>query len=166
MLLGVLYLLVVAGQQALGCASSYGTAIAALRALRDLRGRLFGHLQRLPARYVETTPLGDTVSRCTADIDTIDRLFSSGIASLVADLVRLVTIKVTMLVLSPSLTLLCGLAVPPLLWFTRRFQLRVLAAERASREAVGSVNTALVETLGGAEVIRADRKSTSRKSSQ
>src|SRR3546814_14421030 len=60
-----------------------------------------------------------------------------------------------MLGLSPSLTLLCGLAVPPLLWFTRRFQLRVLAAERASREAVGSVNTALVETLGGAEVISA-----------
>src|SRR3546814_20148858 len=59
------------------------------------------------------------------------------------------------LVLSPSLTLLCGLAVPPLLWFTRRFQLRVLAAERASREAVGSVNTPLVETRGGAEVIRA-----------
>src|SRR3546814_19383245 len=73
-------------------------------------------------------------------------LFRS-IASLVAHLVRLVTITVTMLVLSPSLTLLCGLAVPPLLCFTRRFQLRVLAAERASREAVGSVNTALVETL-------------------
>ena len=37
MLLGVLYLLVVAGQQALGFASAYGTAIAAQRALRDLR---------------------------------------------------------------------------------------------------------------------------------
>jgi ATP-binding cassette subfamily B multidrug efflux pump len=153
--LGLLYLLVAAGQQGLGFASAYGTAIAAQRALRDLRVRLFAHLQRLPARYFDTNSLGDTVSRCTADIDTIDRLFSSGIASLVGDLVRLVTITLTMLVLSPALTLLCGLAVPPLLWFTRWFQVRVLAAERASRAAVGGVNTALVETLGGAEVIRA-----------
>src|SRR3546814_20187151 len=103
MLLGVLYLLVVAGQQALGFASAYGTAIAAQRALRDLRGRLFGHLQRLPARYFDTPPLGDTVSRRTADIDTIDRLFSSRTASLVADPVRLVTIPVPRPVLPPPL---------------------------------------------------------------
>lgn len=114
-LLGALYLLVVAAQQGLNFASAYGTAIAAQRALRELRARLFGHLQRLPAHYFDTTPLGDTVSRCTADIDTIDRLFSSGIASLVADMARLVTITLTMLLLSPTLTLLSGLAVPPLL---------------------------------------------------
>lgn len=153
--LGSLYLLVVAAQQALGFASAYATAVAAQRALRELRGRLFDHLQRLPASYFDTTPVGDTVSRCTADIDTIDRLFSSGIASLVGDMARLTTIALAMFLLSPALALLAGLALPPLLWFTRWFQRRVQAAERASRQAVGSLNTALVETLGGAEVIRA-----------
>lgn len=153
--LGLLYLLVVAAQQALGFASAYTTAIAAQRALRELRGRLFAHLQRLPARYYDTAPVGDTVSRCTADIDTIDRLFSSGIASLLADVARLATITIAMILLSPTLTLLAGLALPPLLWFTRWFQLRVLAAERANRQAVGALNTALAETLGGAETIRA-----------
>ena len=153
--LGLIYLLVVAAQQGMGVVSGYVTAVAAQRALRDLRLRLFAHLQRLPVRYFDTTPLGDTISRCTADIDTIDRLFSSGIANLVADLARLLTITLAMLLLSPTLTLLAALAVPPLLWFTRWFQRRVLAAERAQRRAVGELNTTLAETLGGAEVIRA-----------
>jgi len=153
--LGLIYLLIVAGQQGLGAASAYATAVAAQRALRDLRLRLFAHLQRLPVGYFDTTPLGDTISRCTADIDTIDRLFSSGIANLVADLARLLTITLAMLLLSPTLTLLAALAVPPLLWCTRWFQRRVLAAERAQRRAVGELNTALAETLGGAEVIHA-----------
>lgn len=153
--LGLIYLLVVAAQQGLGVVSGYVTAVAAQRALRDLRLRLFAHLQRLPVRYFDTTPLGDTISRCTADIDTIDRLFSSGIANLVADLARLLTITLVMLLLSPALTILAALAVPPLLWFTRWFQRRVLAAERAQRRAVGELNTTLAETLGGAEVIRA-----------
>ena len=153
--LGLIYLLVVAAQQGFGFVAAYFTAVAAQRALRELRLRLFGHLQRLPVRYFDTTPLGDTVSRCTADIDTIERLFSSGIANLVADLARLLTVTLAMFVLSPALTLLAALAVPPLLWFTRWFQRRVLAAERTQRRAVGALNTALAETLGGAEVIRA-----------
>lgn len=153
--LGVLYLLVVAGQQMLGFVSAYFTAIAAQNALRELRVRLFAHLQRVPARYFDLTSLGDIISRCTADIDTIDQLFSSGVANLVADTVRLLTIAVAMFLLSPALTLLAALIVPPLLWFTRWFERRVLTAERANRRAVGAVNTVLAEALAGAEAIRA-----------
>jgi len=153
--LGGVYLLVVGLQQALGCVSAYFTAVAAQRALRDLRVHLFAHLQRLPVRYFDATPLGDTISRCTADIDTLDRLFTSGIATLVGDLVRLLAITGAMLLLSPALTLLAALAVPPLLGFTRWFQRRVRVAERDSRRALGAVNTVLAETLGGVEVIRA-----------
>lgn len=153
--LGLAYLLVVAAQQGFSFVSAYFTAVAAQRALCQLRVRLFAHLQRLPVRHFDTTPLGDTISRCTADIDTIDRLFSSGIANLVADLVRLLTITLAMFFLSPALTLLAALAVPPLLGFTRWFQRRVLAAERDNRRAVAEVNTALAETLAGAEVVRA-----------
>lgn len=153
--LGLIYLLVVAAQQGLGAVSAYVTAVTAQRALRDLRLRLFAHLQQLPVRYFDTTPLGDTISRCTADIDTIDRLFSSGVANLLSDLARLLTITLAMLLLSPTLTLLAALALPPLLWFTRWFQRRVLAAERFQRRAVGELNTTLEETLSGAEVIRA-----------
>ena len=51
--------------------------------LNRLRVRLFGHLQRLPASYFDRTPLGDTISRCTADVDTLATYAASnGLAGL------------------------------------------------------------------------------------
>jgi ATP-binding cassette subfamily B multidrug efflux pump len=153
--LGALYLSVVGAQQALGFLSSFATTIASQRALRELRSRLFAHLQRLPADYFDTIPTGDTVSRATADVDTIDRLFTSGIATLIGDLTRLFAIAIAMSLLSVQLTLLAAIAIPPLILFTRWFQSRVLTAERLQRRAIGRVQSALIETLHGIETIRA-----------
>lgn len=154
-LLASLYLASVAGVQALGFLTSYLTALTAQGALNDLRVRLYRHLQHLPIRYYDQNPLGDTISRCTADVDTVDTLFSSGVAGLVTDLIRLVTVSIAMIALSPILALISALVVPPLLWITNAFRLRIRDAERKNRIAVGLLNTHLQETFGGVEVIRA-----------
>ncbi len=153
--LALFYLLAVAAVQLFGFLTNYLTALAAQGALHDLRVRLFDHLQRLPLSYYDQTPLGDSISRCTADIDTVDTLFSSGVAKLVADLVRLVTVAGAMILLSPLLALAAALVVPPLVLVTNFFRIRVRDAERANRHAVGLLNTHLQETFGGVEVIRA-----------
>ena len=69
--------------------------------------------------------------------------------------VRLGTIAVAMVALSPLLSLVAALPVVPVVLVTRYFQIRVRDAERASRQAVGLQNTHLQEMLGGVEVIRA-----------
>ncbi len=153
--LAFLYLAAVAGVQSLGFLSNYLTAWTAQAALMELRVRLYRHLQRLPLRYYDQTPLGDIISRCTADVDTLDTLFSSGVAGLVTDLVRLLTVSVAMLLLSPLLFLISLCVVPPLWWLTENFRKRIRAAERRNRQAVGMMNTHLQETFGGLEVIRA-----------
>ena len=56
--------------------------------------------------------------------------------------------------LSPLLSLVAALTVVPVVVVTRFFQIRVRAAERANRRAVGMQNTHLQEALGGVEVIR------------
>lgn len=154
-LLAFIYLASVVGVQAMSFLTNYLTAYTAQGALYDLRVRLYRHLQRMPIRYYDQTPLGDTISRCTADIDTIDTLFSSGVAGLLTDLVRLVTVTAAMIVLSPILALISVLVVPPLLWITNAFRRRIRDAERQNRLAVGMMNTHLQETFGGVEVIRA-----------
>ena len=133
--------------------------------------RLFAHLQTLPLRYYDRTPLGDTISRCTADVDTVSTLFTTATAGAVPStsggpsgtsgatvlmgVVRLGTIAAAMVALSPLLSLVAALAVVPVVLVTRYFQVRVRDAERASRQAVGLQNTHLQEMLGGVEVIRA-----------
>src|ERR1043165_814625 len=122
--LALAYLAATAGVQGLTFLTSYLTALTAQGALKDLRVRLYRHLQRLPLGYYDQTPLGDTISRCTADIDTLDTLFSSGIAGLADDLVGLVTVSIAMIFLSPQLALISTLVVPPLLLVTNSFRKR------------------------------------------
>ncbi len=153
--LGVLYLGATVAAQLLNFVAVYLTAIAAQGALHSLRVRLVSHLQRLPLSYYDGTPLGDVISRCTADVETVDTLFSTGVITLIANMVRLLTAAVAMVALSRPLSLIALLVVPPLLIITRSFQIRVRSAERRNRRAVGLLNTHLQETLGGVEVIRA-----------
>lgn len=155
LVLGLFYLGAITLGQGLAFVYGYQAASLAQGVLSDLRVRLFDHLQRLPANYYDRTPLGDAISRCTADVDTLDTLFTSGVATLVANLVRLITIAVAMILLSPMLTLAAALVLPPLVMVTRYFQVRIREAERASRKAVGGMNTHLQETLRGVEVIQA-----------
>ncbi len=153
--LGLCYLGAMALGQGLAFVYGYLAAAVAQGVLSDLRVTLFAHLQRLPAGYFDHTPLGDTISRCTADIDTLDTLFTSGVATLVANLLRLLTIAAAMIILSPMLALAAALVLPPLIVVTRYFQVRIRVAERANRKAVGEMNTHLQETLRGVEVIQA-----------
>ena len=143
--LAFVYLASVVGVQSLGFLTSYLTALTAQGALNDLRVRLYRHLQHLPIQYYDQNPLGDIISRCTADVDTVDTLFSSGVAGLVTDLVRLVTVSFAMIALSPILALISALVVPPLLWITNAFRVRIRDAERKNRIAVGLLNTHLQE---------------------
>ncbi len=153
--LALLYLGVVMLAQGVHLAVAYLTAWVAQHALRDLRVRLFAHLERLPLSYHDHTPLGDVISRCTADVETVDTLFTTGVSSLLLRLVQLGTASVAMALLSPQLTLLALLLVPPLALITRFFQVHIRDAERVRRKAIGALNVYLQETLSGVEVVRA-----------
>ncbi|HLB77367.1 MAG TPA: ABC transporter ATP-binding protein, partial [Candidatus Dormibacteraeota bacterium] len=170
--IAALYLGATAAVQGMGFLTEYLTATIAQGVLRRLRVRLFAHLQTLPLRYYDRTPLGDTISRCTADVETVSTLFTTAAAggavassgggqggtsgaTVLMGVVRLATIAAAMVALSPLLSLVATLVVVPVVLVTRYFQVRVRDAERASREAVGLQNTHLQEMLGGVEVIRA-----------
>jgi ATP-binding cassette subfamily B multidrug efflux pump len=171
LLIATLYLGATAAVQLMGFTTEYLTATIAQGVLRRLRVRLFAHLQTLPLSYYDRTPLGDIISRCTADVETVSTLFTTAVGGAVASsggvvsgtsgatvllgVVRLGTIGAAMVALSPLLSLVAALAVVPVVLVTRAFQVGVRDAERASRRAVGLQNAYLQETLGGVEVIRA-----------
>lgn len=134
---------------------AYLTAWVAQHALRDLRVRLFAHLQRLPVSYYDRTPLGDAISRCTADVEAVDTLFATGVSNLLLRLVQLITAFAAMASLSLRLALLALLLIPPLALATRFFQVRIRDAERGRRKAIGLLNVYLQETFSGVEVVRA-----------
>jgi ATP-binding cassette subfamily B multidrug efflux pump len=133
------------------------SAYVAQSGLRDLRVHLFDHLQRLPLSYYDHTPLGDVISRCTADVEAVDTLFTTGVANLVTRLAQLATAALAMFALSRPLSLLALALLPPLALVTRFFQVHIRDAERERRRAIGLLNTQLQETLTGVEDVRAFR---------
>ncbi|MHB2028287.1 MAG: ABC transporter ATP-binding protein [Acidimicrobiales bacterium] len=151
---GVIYLAAIGVVALFTFAYSYVAAIVAQRSIATLRVRLFTHLAALPVSYLDNTPVGDTISRATADVETIDTLFTDGITTLVGQLFSLVAVAVAMVLLSPLLSVVSLVVVPPLAIFSRSIQLRVRDAERATRLAIGELNTQLSETVGGSETIR------------
>jgi ATP-binding cassette subfamily B multidrug efflux pump len=153
--LALLYLAATVLAETMSFGISYLTTWVAQRALRTLRVDLFAHLQRLPLEYYDRTPLGDVISRCTADVETVDTLFSTGVSSLLLRLVQLLTAFAAMVSLSPRLALLSLLLLPPLALATRFFQIHIRDAERERRKAIGLLNVYLQETLSGVEVVRA-----------
>jgi len=155
LVLALLYLAVRVLAESFNFGVSYLTAWVAQRALRNLRVDLFAHLQCLPLDYYDRTPLGDVISRCTADVETVDTLFTTGVSSLLLRLVQLVTVFAAMVSLSPRLALLAVLLLPPMALATRFFQVHIRDAERERRKAIGLLNVYLQETLSGVEVVRA-----------
>jgi ABC-type multidrug transport system fused ATPase/permease subunit len=154
-LAGAVYLLAVAADAAVSFAYTYLAARVSQQAIATLRVRLFAHEMALPVSYFDRTPIGDVISRSTADVETVDDLFTDGIATLLGQLVPLVAVAVAMLVLSPLLTAVAAIVMPPLLLITRFLQVRVRDAERKTRLAVSRLNVELAEVVGGVETLRA-----------
>jgi ATP-binding cassette, subfamily B, multidrug efflux pump len=153
--LGLGYLGATAAVHVTNFITSYITSVAAQRALRRLRVRLFAHVQSLPISYFDTTPIGDTISRCTSDMETIDRLFSSGVISLLAQTMQVFVTFAAMLALSLPLSLSMVVVIPVLVIISRRFQLLMRDAQRVLRKAIGTLTSRMQEYLTRTEVIRA-----------
>src|SRR5215472_48012 len=152
---GLAYIAAIAIDALLTFAYSYMAARVSQSAIATMRTRLFDHVMTLPASYFDVTPVGDVISRSTADVETVDELFTDGIVTLVGQLVPVFTTAVAMIVLSPLLSLVALVALPPLVFITRYLQVRVRAAERATRVAIGEVNIELAEDVAAVETLRA-----------
>lgn len=123
--------------------------------LRDLRRRVFAHLQQLPMSFYDRSKAGVVVSRLTSDIDSLSELLQVGLLQLLMNSLLLVLSLVVLFVVSWELTLVALLALPPVLVASRRFQRDSNAAYLEVRDGIGSTLSHLQESLTGVRVIQA-----------
>jgi ATP-binding cassette subfamily B protein len=74
--------------------------------LCELRIKMFKHMQNLPVSYFDKNVRGDIMSLYTNDTDAIRELLSNGYRDLIHATVIIISVFVSMLVLSPLLTLI------------------------------------------------------------
>jgi ATP-binding cassette subfamily B multidrug efflux pump len=123
--------------------------------LASLRGQLFRHLQELPLGYHETHIVGVTISRVINDVDVINDFLSSGVVTLIGDLLVLAGIIFVMLSMSPILALLTFSVLPLMVLATILFARRAQTAYRTTRARIARVVGNLAEDISGMRVIQA-----------
>ena len=131
------------------------TAYASENVARNLRDRLYSHLQTLSYEYHVQAQTGDLIQRCTSDVDTIRRFLAQQLTEIFRA-VFMVGIAVTvMLTINVRMTLYSMILVPPLFLFAWLFFKWVQKYFKVADEAEGKMSAVLQENLTGVRVVRA-----------
>jgi ATP-binding cassette subfamily B protein len=135
--------------------STYAVAAVGQRFMRDLRVRLFAHLQHLSMSFYDRENSGRLVARMTADMVAITDVINSAFTMLVQALLLLVGTIIIMFVLSWRLSLVSLAVIPPLAVATAIFRIYSGPAYVAVRERIADVLIHMQETFAGMRVVQA-----------
>jgi ATP-binding cassette subfamily B protein len=120
----------------------------------DMRGGIFGHLQRLPMTYFDRNPVGRLVTRVTTDVDALNDLFAAGVVTMINDLFLLVVMAGVLFWKDWRLALATLAVLPGILIVTFVFRHYVREANRKIRTAIARINAFLQEYISGMHVVQ------------
>lgn len=133
---------------------SYSTSWLGQSVIRDLRTRVFDHINSLRLSYFDTTPIGTSTTRTINDIETINTVFSQGFITIIADILTLIFVLGIMLVTNWKVTLICLVTIPILILFTYWFKEAVKKAYEIVRTQVSAMNAFLQERITGMRIVQ------------
>ena len=87
--------------------------------LKKVRDEMFEHMQKLPIRYFDQNTNGSIMSLYTNDTDTLRQMISQAIPQVLQSLLTVTVTFISMLVLSPLLTVLAVIMIGVMLFVTK-----------------------------------------------
>ena len=122
---------------------------------RQLRDRLYAHLQQVPMSWHDKIQTGDIVQRCTSDVDTVRLFFREQVIEIARASLRIVIGFPILLWIDWKMALVATAAMPAIVGFAIIFFRRVQGSFKKTDEAEGEMTAALQENLTGIRVVRA-----------
>jgi ATP-binding cassette subfamily B protein len=123
--------------------------------LRDLRVRVFDHLQSLSMPFYDRSKAGVLVSRMTSDVDSIAELVQMGLLMFLMNTLLLIFSMAVLAVVCWQLLLVCLIALPFVVIASIKFQRDSNKAYLTVRDRIGSTLSQLQEGIAGVRVIQA-----------
>jgi subfamily B ATP-binding cassette protein MsbA len=138
---------------------AYSAALASVaiqeHVVRDLRVRLFGHLQTLPLGFFQHTRGGQLLARVINDTDQVKTAVTAALASLLQN-ASLIVVYVAILVgLSWRLTLLALVCAPLLVLINRPVVGKVRLRSREQADQRGELTSLVSELVASIKLVRA-----------
>ncbi len=122
--------------------------------LRNLRERMFTHMQTLPIRYFDTHAHGDIMSLYTNDIDTLRQFISQSLPQLFSSLITVASIFVSMVMLDIPLTLVTLAMVAVTMVTTSRIAGHSGRFFVAQQKDLGDLGGYIEEIMEGQKVVK------------
>lgn len=129
--------------------------------IRDLRVRVFSHINGLRLSYFDKTPIGTSTTRTISDIQSINSVFSEGIITILADMLTIIAVLAIMIDTSWKLTLICLTTMPFLMLASYIFKEAVKKSYQRVRSQIQKMNAFLQERITGMRIVQyfnAERK--------
>ncbi|HEY1684447.1 MAG TPA: ABC transporter ATP-binding protein [Tepidisphaeraceae bacterium] len=131
------------------------SAIASERIIRQLRERLYAHLQHVPMAYHDKAQTGDLVQRCTSDVDTLRGAYTNQIVDITQFVARVLIVVPILFLWDVKLALVSLALMPVIVGFAVFFFSKVQGSFKRADEAEGAMTARLQENLTGIRVVRA-----------
>jgi ATP-binding cassette subfamily B protein len=132
---------------ALGVAQTIVTNRLGQDVLRDLRDRLYRHLQGLSLSFYASSRTGDLQSRITNDVGGVQNAVTTTLSSILSNIVTFASAIVAMILLSPPLTVLALATVPLFVIATRKVGQRRETYTAETQAATARMSVVTQETL-------------------
>lgn len=138
--------------------SSTISASSTEKATKQLRDKLFSHMQYLPMEYYGKTPTGELVQRCTGDVETVRKFASMQVTETVRLAAIFIGAFVMMYMVSPLYAFI-SITMFPLMLIASVFFFKKESEIWTKHEAEQDKLTAMVqENLSGVRVVKAFAK--------
>ncbi|MDM5358476.1 ABC transporter ATP-binding protein [Peribacillus sp. RS7] len=121
----------------------------------DLREDVNEKLGKLPLKYFEGRPNGETLSRMTNDIDTIGSTLQQSLTQFITSIVTILGIIIMMLSISPLLTLISIVSLPLSIFAIRPILKRSQKHFADQQRTLGQLNGHIEEMYTGHQVVKA-----------
>lgn len=149
----VLLLAVLAGL--CGYVSGMATVKAADSFIKDLRDKLFHHVQRIRFSWHSSHKTGDVIQRCTSDVDVIRNFLSGQLMEVFRIIVLIILSLFMMFSMDYGLTFVAFAFIPIVVGYSMFFYKRIGKEFKKADEAEGDLSSTVQENLTGVRVVRA-----------
>ena len=140
---------------AIGILQTYETTRVGQQVMRDLRDRLYAHLQTLPLAFFTGTKTGEIQSRLANDVGGVQSVVTTTASTILANVVIFVSTVVAMVILSWQLTIVALITVPAFFWLTKTVGERRRRVSRSTQESLAAMSALSEETLSVSGVLLA-----------
>ncbi|HJY67753.1 MAG TPA: ABC transporter ATP-binding protein, partial [Streptosporangiaceae bacterium] len=122
---------------------------------RDLRDRLYSHLETLSLAFFTNTKTGEIQSRLANDVGGVQSVVTTTASTILANVVTFVSSIVAMIIISWQLTIVSVFTVPAFFWLSNTVGQRRRRVSRSTQESLAAMSAITEETLSVSGVLLA-----------